>query len=67
MKRMPRGFEDVVDDELGAAIKSRHFAVRRDIDPSTIHAPALVDALVDFALSGKPLLTWGRAIEGKAA
>ena len=67
MKRLPRGFEDVTDPELGAAVRNRHFVVRHTIDPSGIHSPGLVDELVDFTLRAKPLLEWGRAIERRTA
>jgi uncharacterized protein (TIGR02453 family) len=66
MKRTPRGFEHVEDADLVAAIRNRHFVVRHAIDPAGIHGPALVDELVDFTLRARPLLDWGRAIEGKA-
>lgn len=66
LKRVPRGFEDVNDDDLAQAVRNRHFVVRHDIDPATIHSPALVDDLVDFTLRAKPLLDWGRAIRGTA-
>ena len=65
MKRMPRGFEHIVETDICAAIRNRHFVVRHDIDPGHIHSPALVDELVDFTLHARPLLDWGRAIEGK--
>ena len=65
MKRLPRGFEDVTDQQLGEAIRNRHFVVRHTIDPSGIHSAALVDEIIDFALRGKPLLDWGRKIEGR--
>ncbi|TIP34327.1 MAG: DUF2461 domain-containing protein, partial [Mesorhizobium sp.] len=45
----------------------RHFVVRHNIDPETICMAALVDDLVGFTLRAKPLLDWGRAIQGKAA
>ena len=67
MKRTPRGFEHVTEADLAAAIRNRHFAVRHAIDPAAIHGPALVDELVDFTMRAKPLLDWGRAIEGKAS
>ncbi|TGV55901.1 DUF2461 domain-containing protein, partial [Mesorhizobium sp. M2D.F.Ca.ET.160.01.1.1] len=41
--------------------------VRHVIDPADIHSPALVEELVDFTMRAKPLLDWGRAIEGKVA
>ena len=67
MKRTPRGFEYVTEADLVAAIRNRHFAVRHAIDPAGIHGPALVDELVDFTLRARPLLDWGRAIQGKVS
>jgi uncharacterized protein (DUF2461 family) len=67
MKRLPRGFEDVTDPELSAAVRNRHFVVRHTIDPSGIQNPDLVDEIFDFTLRAKPLLDWGRAIEGRPA
>ncbi|PLP60263.1 DUF2461 domain-containing protein [Mesorhizobium loti] len=64
MKRMPRGFEHVAEPDLSAAIRNRHFVVRQEVDPAFIHAPELADALVDFAKRARPLLDWGRAIQG---
>ncbi|MFE0015167.1 DUF2461 domain-containing protein [Mesorhizobium sp. NPDC059054] len=64
MKRMPRGFEHITDSELSAAIRNRHFVVRQEIDPASVHAPELAEALVDFAVRARPLLDWGRAIQG---
>jgi uncharacterized protein (TIGR02453 family) len=66
MKRLPRGFEHVQDVDIAAAVRNRHFVVRHEIDPASIHSAALVDELVDFTQRAKPLLDWGRAIEGKA-
>lgn len=63
MKRLPRGFEQVTEPDLGEAVRSRHFFARREIDPAGIHSPKLVDELVDFTLRAKPLLDWGRAID----
>jgi uncharacterized protein (TIGR02453 family) len=65
LKRMPRGFEKIADPELAAAIRNRHFVVRHPIDPAGIHGPTLADEIVDFTLRAKPLLDWGRKIEGK--
>ncbi|MGB3540309.1 MAG: TIGR02453 family protein [Mesorhizobium sp.] len=63
MKRMPRGFEQVQDADLAAAIRNRHFVVRHPIDPASIHDAALVDELVDFMQRARPLLDWGRGVE----
>lgn len=67
MKRMPRGFEHVADADLAAAIRNRHFVVRQNIDPADIHTPALADQLVAFTVHARPLLDWGRAIQGSVA
>lgn len=63
MKRLPRGFEQVTEPDLGEAVRNRHFVVRHTIDPTGIHSPKLVDELVDFTQRARPLLDWGRAIE----
>lgn len=65
LKRAPRGFEAVSEPDLAAAVRNRHFAVRQEIDPAAIQRPELVDQLVDFTMRAKPLLDWGRAIEGR--
>ncbi|MDX8479480.1 TIGR02453 family protein [Mesorhizobium sp. VK24D] len=67
LKRAPRGFEDVGEDDLAQAVRNRHFLVRQEIDPAAIYSSALVDDLVGFTLRAKPLLDWGRAIQGTAA
>jgi uncharacterized protein (TIGR02453 family) len=67
MKRTPRGFEPISDPDLAEVIRNRHFVVQHVIDPEGNHTAALVDELVDFTLRAKPLLDWGRAIEGKTA
>ena len=67
MKRTPRGFEQISEPDLTDAIRNRHFVVQHVIDPAGIHGAQLVDELVDFTLRAKPLLGWGRAIEGGAA
>ncbi len=64
MKRSPRGFERIAEADLAAAVRNRHFVVRHALDPGGIHRPELVDELVDFTLRAKPLLDWGRAVEG---
>jgi uncharacterized protein (TIGR02453 family) len=65
LKRMPRGFEHITDTELAAAVRNRHFVVRHAIDPAAIHKPELADEIVDFTLGARPLLDWGRKIEGR--
>ncbi|WP_315923845.1 TIGR02453 family protein [Mesorhizobium sp. SP-1A] len=67
LKRLPRGFEEITDADLAAAIRNRHFVVRHHIEPEAIQRPELVDELMDFTWRARPLLDWGRAIEGKVA
>ncbi len=67
MKRAPRGFEAVTEPDLAAALRNRHFVVRHEIEPEHIHSPELADDLFDFVKRAKPLLDWGRGIEGRAA
>ncbi|TJW14594.1 MAG: TIGR02453 family protein [Mesorhizobium sp.] len=66
MKRTPRGFEHVSDSDLAEVIRNRHFYVQHVVDSAGIHTAALVDELVDFTLRARPLLDWGRGIEGRA-
>ena len=67
MKRLPRGFEQVTEPDLSEAVRSRHFLVRHTIDLAGIHSAELVNELVDFTLRAKPLLDWGKSIEGRLA
>ncbi|UGY09219.1 DUF2461 domain-containing protein [Phyllobacterium pellucidum] len=64
LKRTPRGFDDVTDADLIEALRNRNFVVRHAIDPGAITAPELADDLFDFALRSRPLIDWGRSIEG---
>ena len=66
LKRTPRGFESVTDADLIEALRNRNFVVRYSIDPADITSPKLADDLLDFAVRAKPLIDWGRAIEGTA-
>jgi uncharacterized protein (DUF2461 family) len=59
MKRAPRGFEDVADPLLAAALRNRSFICSRPIADSRLSAPALVDDLQAFAADAMPLLEWG--------
>ncbi|WP_139976233.1 TIGR02453 family protein [Ochrobactrum sp. CGA5] len=63
LKRTPRGFEALTDDDLLEAIRNRHFSVRMEIDPETITSPNLVDRLVDFAERARSLVNWMHKIE----
>ena len=59
IKRAPRGFEEVADPEIAAAIRSTSFICSRDVADARLAEPALVDDLVAFAHDALPLLEWG--------
>lgn len=64
LKRTPRGFDTVTDEDLLEAIRNRHFAVRLEIDPESITHADLADRLVKFAEQACPLIDWIKKIEG---
>ena len=59
MKRAPRGFEDVADPAIAAALRHKSFVCSRPVPSERIAMPALVDDLCAFAGEAKPLLEWG--------
>ena len=68
LKRNPRGFEDVEDEEIAAALRLKSIVVSRPIADTRIASAALVGDLVDFAHAALPLLAWGwDAVSGRAA
>ena len=66
MKRTPRGFEQVDGRRSRRGRPQPAFlsSSTSSIRPEST-TPALVDELVDFTMRAKPLLDWGRAIQGK--
>ncbi|MFP1633528.1 TIGR02453 family protein [Zhengella sp. ZM62] len=59
LKRLPRGFETVEEEDLATGVKKRHFITREEIDPTRITSPELADDCVDFAKRAHPLFEWG--------
>jgi uncharacterized protein (TIGR02453 family) len=59
MKRNPRGFEDVTDEEILSGLRLKSFIVRRPLANALISTPALVEEIVAFAKQALPLLSWG--------
>ncbi len=59
MKRAPRGFEDVADPLVAAALRNKSFICSRAIADTRLSAPGLVDDLQAFAKDAAPLLEWG--------
>ena len=58
-KRAPRGFEDVADPEIAAALRNKSFICSRPIADARLAAPGLVEDLAAFARDATPLLEWG--------
>jgi uncharacterized protein (TIGR02453 family) len=59
LKRAPRGFEAVGDEEILAALRYKSIVVTRPILDARIAEPALIEDLLRFARDALPLLTWG--------
>jgi len=59
LTRMPRGFEDLKDSPVAAALRLRSFLVRRDVPLEMTTGPELVGFIVDTAERTLPLLRFG--------
>lgn len=59
LTRMPRGFEDLKDSPVAAALRLRSFIVRQDLRLEVTAGPSLVSAIVDVAERALPLLRFG--------
>ena len=59
LSRLPKGFEQVTEPDLGAGLRMRNLVVPRAIEADAIRSPALVQDLVRFSLDAEPLLRFG--------
>jgi uncharacterized protein (TIGR02453 family) len=59
LKRNPRGFETVEDEEVAAGLRLKSIVVMRPVPEKRLAEPALVDDLAAFARDALPLLAWG--------
>ena len=59
MKRNPRGFESVEDEEIAAGLRLKSIVVTRPLADKRIIDEGLVDDLLVFAKDALPLLNWG--------
>ena len=59
LTRMPRGFEDVTDPALTAAIKTRHLVFSRPLLKRDVASAALVGRILDATEAVLPLLQFG--------
>ncbi|MBV8594067.1 MAG: TIGR02453 family protein, partial [Caulobacteraceae bacterium] len=57
--RCPRGFEDIDDPEIAAAVRLRSFIAERSVAAEQIGKPALAEDFCAFAKDAMPLLAWG--------
>lgn len=62
--RLPKGFEDVADAAIAAALKNRNFVVRRPLAADRLTARDLPAEIADFASAAEPLLRFGWAALG---
>ena len=61
LSRMPRGFEDMANSPVAAALKLKSFIVRRPVTDKLAQSGKLAAAIVDFAADAMPLLRFGWA------
>lgn len=59
MTRNPRGFEDVKDAEIAAALRLKSIVVQRPLATARINQRGLIADLATFAREALALLTWG--------
>ena len=59
LKRNPRGFEEVEDEAILAALRFKSIVVTRPLPESRLARPELIGDLVAFAKDATPLLAWG--------
>jgi uncharacterized protein (TIGR02453 family) len=59
IKRAPRGFEDIADPAIAAALRNKSFICSRPIADARLSTSDLVDDLQAFAGDAMPLLEWG--------
>ena len=55
----PRGFEDILDPEIAAAVRLKSMVCLRPVTEEAISRPSLVDDFHAFAKDSLPLLQWG--------
>ncbi|HYC24722.1 MAG TPA: TIGR02453 family protein [Roseiarcus sp.] len=61
VSRLPREFADETDPAIVAALKKKSFICSQSIRAARLKSTALVDDLLAFGKSARPLLDWGWA------
>jgi uncharacterized protein (TIGR02453 family) len=64
LKRLPKGYDDITDERIAAAVKRKGLVVSRDLSAKDIASPKLIDTLVAFARDAQPLLKFGWTATG---
>lgn len=59
LKRLPRGFEDVRDEDLATAVKLKGYTVMKPLETDEVMDASLVDKLAGFGMQVLPLLEFG--------
>jgi uncharacterized protein (TIGR02453 family) len=59
LKRAPRGFEQIEDPEIAAALRLKSMVCLRPVSEPAIASPKLIDDFCAFAADALPLLKWG--------
>ena len=59
MTKMPRGFEDLRDSEVAAALRLRSYGVSRPVPGALAQSPGLITQIADLATDALPLLHFG--------
>lgn len=67
LKRLPRGFTEVEDIEIGAYIKHKAFMVSTQFADEALQNPGFTGTLLDSVKEMKALLEWGWSVQDEAA
>jgi uncharacterized protein (TIGR02453 family) len=62
LSRPPRGFEAARGTDVEGYVSWKSFTTHAPLSDTEMQSPALVDRIVDFARTAKPLLEWGWAV-----
>lgn len=64
LKRTPRGFDDVADEDVVDWLRLKHFAFMEDIDNAIVTTPELLERVVALGKASVPFLKFGwRALD----
>lgn len=64
LKRTPRGFEAVTDEDVIGWLRLKHFAFMEDINNALITTPVLLDRMAELGKASVPFLNFGwRALD----